>query len=196
MYVRVLGVMVLSLAMTCSASANLTLIATLNGANEAPTPVASPGTGFATAVHDAGTDSLAVNLSFSGLSSNTTNAALDCCATFSTSSGVALDFAGLGFPVGVTSGSFSHTFDLTDASTYTASYLLDSGGTAELAANRLLGSMQRLALPGLGIAYINIGTTMHPDGELRGNFRVLPEPATLVMLLCGVAAICTTRRRR
>jgi hypothetical protein len=58
---------------------SITFVANLTGANEVP-PVASPGTGFAAVVLDPTAQTLQVNATFSGLTSNTSAAHIHCCA--------------------------------------------------------------------------------------------------------------------
>jgi hypothetical protein len=158
--------------------------------------VSTLGGGFVTAEHDSGPSTLEVDLHFSGLTSNVTGAQIRCCSALDTTGGVAIDLADFGFPIGAPSGTFHAIIPLYEESSYEPAFWQASGGTGVLAHNVLVGSMQRLPLPGLGIAYFELQTTMHPGGELRGNIIEAPEPATLVMLLCGAAAVCATRRRR
>ncbi len=167
----------------------------LNGLQENPA-VATPATGFGTAQYDSVANTLAVSLSFSGLTSPSNNAHIHCCATSTgTNSGVAIDFPSVGFPIGVTSGSFSHVFDLGLDSTYNNTYRTNSGGTANGARDRLLDSFRGLTGGNLGIAYFNIHTTNFPGGEIRGNISPVPEPTTLVMLLVAAAGCCLRRSR-
>jgi hypothetical protein len=155
--------------------------ATLDGSQENP-PVATTGTGTGTAIYDPMTQMLNVDVNFSGLMGDTTNAHIHCCAAdASMNAGVAVHFVPHGFPLGVTSGSFSHQFDLSMASSYDAGYLAASGGTAALARDRLLDAMRTGVANNMNIAYFNIHTSFRPGGEIRGN--IVPEPAALLMLL-------------
>jgi hypothetical protein len=119
-----------------------------------------------------------------------------------TNSGIAIHFVPNGFPLGVTSGSFSHTYDLSLASSFDAGFLAASGGTATLARDRLLNAMRvgvaNDPLPGdSSIAYFNIHTSFRPGGEIRGNIIPgIPEPASALLLLCGMMFGVAARRSR
>jgi hypothetical protein len=80
------------------------------------------------------------------------------------------------------------TFDLSDTASYNASFLTANGGTASGAMNALLAGLDE------GKAYLNVHTSEYPGGEIRGFF--VPEPASGSLLLCGLAALATVRRRR
>src|SRR5712671_7788845 len=109
----------------------ITFVGSLTGANEVP-PVPSPGTGLATVVLDSTAQTLQVNATFSGLTSNTTAAHIHCCAPLGTNAMVATMVpAFLGFPLGVTSGTYSPPvfFDLTQSSFYNLAFVTAHGGT-------------------------------------------------------------------
>ena len=197
MKTRIVAAIGLLLALNTSASAiTETFVGTLTGAQENP-PVATSGTGMGTAIFDSVANTLAVNVTFSGLGSNTNNAHIHCCAADAMmNAGVALDFVAPGFPLGVTSGAFSHTFDLGQTSSYNGPYLTASGGTANGARDRLLNSMRRQTGGNLGIAYFNIHTVNNGGGEIRGNISLIPEPATVLLLAVGTLAIIPARRPR
>ena len=76
----------------------ITFTATLAGANEVPA-VPSPGTGLATVILDATAQTLQVNVTFSGLTSNTVAAHIHCCPPLGTNAGVATTVPAFpGFP--------------------------------------------------------------------------------------------------
>jgi hypothetical protein len=119
-----------------------------------------------------------------------------------TNAGIAIHFVPNGFPLGVTSGSFSHTYDLSVASSFDPGYLAASGGTADLARDRLLNAMRvgvaNDPLPGdSSIAYFNIHTSFRPGGEIRGNIVPgIPEPSAFLLLLVGLVPAAFARRGR
>jgi hypothetical protein len=111
---RLLVAAVLSL-FTGFAFGAVLFVANLSGANEAP-PNASPGTGTALAIYDGTLHTLHAEAIFSGLLGPTSAAHIHCCTATPgvAPAGVATQVPSfVGFPLGVTSGSFSNTYDLT-----------------------------------------------------------------------------------
>jgi hypothetical protein len=93
----------------------------------------------------------------------------------------------VGFPLGVSSGSFDNTLDLTLNSSYNPVYVTANGNTtagAELALMTAIGS---------GQAYWNIHSTFLSPGEIRG-FIVAPSPG--VATAAGVFGLGVLARRR
>lgn len=176
------------------AAANATIIvysAQLTGAAEAP-PNASPGTGTAIVTIDDVLNTMRVQVTFAGLLGTTTAAHIHCCTALplTGTAGVATTtptFAG--FPLGVTSGSYDSTLDLTAASSYNAAFVTASGGTVALAMARLLANIAT------GQTYFNIHTTTFGGGEIRG-FLTVPEPATLSLMALGLLGAGFARRRK
>jgi hypothetical protein len=44
--------------------------------------------------------------------------------------------------------------------------------------------------------YYNVHTTDHPGGEIRGQLTLIPEPASCMLCLIGIASFGTLRRRK
>jgi hypothetical protein len=186
----------------CGSANAQDFFATLSGVAENPDVVTSAH-GRGKASYDPGTQMLTVDLRYSGLTEPTTDAHIHCCATSDlTNAGVAIGFTGgNGFELGKTSGEYIHTFDLGLQSTYNATYFANSGGTVAQARDRLLNAMnfglENNPLPGdSSIAYFNIHTGFRPGGEIRGNIFPVPEPASLMLVACGLAMIGIQRRSR
>jgi hypothetical protein len=88
-----------------------------------------------------------------------------------------------GFPLGVTSGTYDHTFDMTLATSYNPAYVTANGGTIASAEAALLAAM--LA----GESYLNIHTTSFPGGEIRGFLSVPDAAETAALLVMGLFAM-------
>jgi CHRD domain-containing protein len=141
--------------------------ADLNGANQNP-PVASSGTGNVKVTWNTDTNQMTVDVSFSGLTTGTTASHIHCCVAPPGNAGVATTTPSFpGFPLGVTAGTYSRTFDLTSPTSFNAAFITAHGGTTAAAAAALLAGIRA------GQAYLNIHTTMFPGGEIRG---FLQEP--------------------
>ena len=162
----------------------------LDGPSEAP-PNASPGTGSAEIILDTDLLTMRIIASFQGLIGNTTNAHIHCCTAVpeAGTAGVATQTPSfIGFPLGVTSGTYDHTFDMTLAGSYNPAFIGAHGGTPALAYTDLIAGFDA------DKAYLNIHTTVVPGGEIRGFLQQVPEPTTLSLL--GIAAAGLAWRRR
>lgn len=171
----------------------------LNGPNE-PTPSAGVGSGFVQ--YDDVLHTLSLGVSFSGLTnltsggaaSSTTashiHAATNNVPPFTGTAGVATTTPSFtGFPLGVTSGTFTNTLDLTLASSWNPSFVTANGNIATAEVN-LFSAMQS------GHAYWNIHSTAFPSGEIRGFLIAVPEPSTAALLGGAGAAFLAWRRTR
>lgn len=165
--------------------------ANLSGPAESP-PNASPATGFAQVTFDDVANTMNVDVSFSGLTGTTTASHIHA-ATLTPGSGTAgvatttPYFAG--FPIGVTSGTYNNTLDMTQASSYNSAYITANGGTVASAETALLSAM--LA----DEAYLNIHTTTFGGGEIRGFLTLVPEPGVVTLLVVGTAIPAIWRLR-
>jgi hypothetical protein len=191
--VKRLAVFALALAVPVAASATtFTYYSILSGAAESP-PTGSAGTGSATVIYDDVAHTLAVTADFSGLTGTTAAAHIHCCflpPPASPNAGVATTVPSFpGFPLGVTFGGYSQTFDLTQASSFNPAFITANGGTPA-------GAEARLALGlSLGQTYFNIHTSSFLGGEIRGDLALIPEPGTLVLVGLGTAGLAVVRRR-
>ena len=170
-----------------AASAGVITYSALLGNFESP-PTGSPGTGFASVTVDSVLNTMLVNVTFSGLTSGDTASHIHCCIAQGGNAGVATTTPTFtGFPSGVTSGTYSHLFDLTLASSYNPAFVTAEGGTVAGAEAALLAGLAA------NQTYLNIHTTNNPGGEIRG-FLAAPEPGTF--LLAGVVLAGFLIRRR
>jgi hypothetical protein len=164
----------------------------LDGPSESPAN-ASPGTGFADVKYDNVAHTLFIDLSFSGLTGPTTASHIHA-ATVSPGTGTAgvatttPYFAG--FPIGVTSGTYLNTLDLTSASSYNPSYVTANGGTTASAEAALALAMAS------DEAYLNIHSQTFGGGEIRGFLQAVPEPSSAALLGLSGAIIAWAGRRR
>ena len=138
----------------------------LNGPTEFPSNN-SAGIGFGTASYDDVAHTLQLGLAFSGLTGNTTASHIHAPTAnpfnVTNTAGVATTtptFAG--FPLGVKSGTYTNTLDLTLASGYNPAYVTANGGnttTAEVALTTAIAQ---------GRAYWNVHSSIFSGGEIRG----------------------------
>ena len=135
----------------------------LSPLNENPAHPESSATGTAQVIWDTSTHLMTVNVTFAGLTTPNTAAHIHCCVASPGTTGVATTVPTFtGFPSGVTSGTYTHTFDMTSLTSYNPAFVTAHGGTAVGAEAALLAGMQA------GQTYLNIHTTMFPGGEERG----------------------------
>jgi len=156
---------------TCYVTNAQIYTASLSGAKESP-PNSSPGTGSAVVTIDGGAMTMSVHVTFSGLMAPTTASHIHApTAVPGTGTvGVATTLPTFtGFPLGVTSGTYDHIFDMTLASSYNPAYMAANGGTPSSAFAALQAALAN------GKAYLNIHTTAVPSGEIRGFLASCPS---------------------
>jgi hypothetical protein len=170
----------------------VTFVTSLTGPAESP-PNASPGIGTAVVTINDVTNIMDVNVSFSGLLGTTTASHIHCC-TAVPGTGTAIVATEVpffdSFPIGVTSGSYIHQFDLLDLASYNPAFANANGGTAAGAEAALLTGLNA------GEAYLNIHTTVVPGGEIRGFLTAIPEPGTWALTILGAGLVGAALRRR
>jgi hypothetical protein len=143
-----------------------------------------------------------VKISFSGLTSGTTAAHIHCCLASPFLPNVNVPVATTiptfpGFPLGVTSGTYDQTFDLTANSTYNLINMPPGN-----AGNPFLGTSAATAVPVFvaallnGETYLNIHTSNFPTGEIRGFLAPVPLPAALPLFATGLGAFALLAWRR
>ena len=189
------GIAALGLLAAVGAAGATDYTAILTGPDESPSNT-SPGIGAAKVSFDLSSHTLIVNVAFAGLEGDSTASHIHCCTT-SPGSGTAAVATELpsftGFPLGVTTGAYSHTFDTALTSSWNPSFVSSNGGTAagaEAAFNAGLMS---------GSAYLNIHSTTFPNGEIRGFLHPVspvPEPTGLALLAAGIPVVALARRRQ
>ncbi|MEP6810603.1 MAG: PEP-CTERM sorting domain-containing protein, partial [Chthoniobacterales bacterium] len=98
----------------------------------------------------------------------------------------------MNFPLGVTSGSYNMTFDMTLASTWNPAYVTANGGTTAGAEAAFVSAVNS------GTSYLNIHSTTFGGGEIRGFWAPVPEPTTVSLLAVagGLGLLGAWRARR
>jgi hypothetical protein len=136
-----------------------------------------------------------VQIDFTGLLGTTTATHIHCCTVtpFSLTAGVATVVPSFtSFPLGVTSGTYDVTYDMTLAGSWNPSYVTANGGTTASAEAALFAGFAA------GRAYVNIHSNLFPGGEIRGFLEpeAVPEPGTMLLAGAAFAGLIAVRRRR
>jgi len=180
-------------ALTVSSQAAIAVYETfMDGPSEAP-PNASPGTGWSVLTFDTTAMTMRLEASFTGLTGTTTAAhihAPTAVAGVGTASVATQVPSFVGFPLGVTSGVYDNTFDMTLTTSYNGSFITNNGGTTTAAFAALMSYVDA------GRAYLNIHSSTFGGGEIRGFYAPVPEPMTLAVIGLGAAALVRKRARR
>lgn len=180
-----------------ASAAPMSFGAILLGSNEVPSN-ASPGIGDAFIVIDPVANTMLVDVTFSGLLGTTTASHIHCCLASPGLTGASVGVATTtptfpGFPLGVTNGSYSQTFDMTLASSYNSAFIastFDPAHTVAGAEAALFAGIES------DESYLNIHTTVVPGGEIRGILVPVPEPVTWTLFGAGLAGTAAVRRRK
>ena len=190
---RYIAALILAL-LSSSSYASLTFIAELSGPKEAP-PNASLGSGAATVIFDEVAHTMRVVVTFQDLLGTTTMSHIHCCTDVAgvATAGVATTTPTFtDFPLGVNSGNYDHTFDMTQASSYNAPFITNNGGTTASAEAALLAGVEA------GKAYLNVHSSTFGGGEIRGFLAPLPvpEPGTYALFGVGLVTLAFAARNR
>jgi hypothetical protein len=164
----------------------------LNGANEAP-PNDSPAIGFSKLFLDTDAHTLRITAWFEGLVGTTTMAHIHAPTAVPETGtiGVATELPSFtGFPLGVTSGTYDHTFDTTALATWNPTFVTNFGGGTALGAEAAF-----LTALLAETAYLNIHTTFRGGGEIRDFYAQVPEPGTWALMIAGFGLAGAVLRR-
>lgn len=161
-----------SLVLVMPAAALTTQFAAhLDGASETP-PNPSPAFGDAQVTLDDSVFTVAVHVTFSGLSAPASAGHIHCCTAVPGTGNVGVRVGFTGFPA-ATSGTYDNTFVLSSA-----------------AFTSLLTGIEE------GRSYVNIHDSNFPGGEIRGFLQPVPEPATWALMLGGFGLVGAAMQRR
>ncbi|WP_150051405.1 MULTISPECIES: CHRD domain-containing protein [Methylomonas] len=161
----------------------------LSGAAEVPS-VSTPATGSGSVSFDLDLKTMRIQMTFDNLTGTTTAAHIHCCTLPGSNTGVAtITPTFTGFPLGVSSGNYDFTYDLTQTASYSAGFLAANGGTADGAMAALLTGADN------GLAYFNLHTSTFGGGEIRGWLQpaAVPLPAAAWLFAGGLIGLLPLR---
>lgn len=181
------------------AAHELKYAAPLSSNNVLPTPNASPATGSVLVTIDLDLVTMRVEANFSGLLGSVTAAHIHCCVDWSwvTYAGYNTEVATqlpsfIDFPLGVTAGTYDHTFDMALASSYNPAFITNHEGFVPVAFSDLIGGFLN------GLVYFDLHTNLFPEGEVLGflsRVGAVPEPESYALLLAGLGVLSVFARR-
>jgi len=171
----------------CAAPASAASYTTIATGQQAGTN--STSIGAAVIDFDSASHQLHIGAAFSALQGLSSGANIQWSGTGDTLASL------LAFPLGVSTGAYSHNFNTTLDTTWNPTFLSANGGNAAGAEAAFLAGLAT------GTAWLNISSTAYPAGEIRGTLNLVPtaavpEPASLMMLGLGAPAMLLLARRR
>jgi hypothetical protein len=185
-----------ALTFATAAQAHLTLFS----GTFAPEAPGATGTGTLSMEYDEDARTLFIDATWSGLSGTTSTAHIHCCTALPNTgtAGVALATGGIlpGFPLGVSSGSYTRLIDLSLTSNYSSGFVTSSAGFGGLTDPDEAAEARLIANLSSGQAYFNIHSTTFGSGEIRSFVTVVPEPGSWALMALGLAGIAGVARRR
>ena len=165
-----------------SAQAQITSYTTTLSGSAEDMPNASTGTGSVTVTINTSLSTMRVQCAFSGLSGTTTAAHIHAPTRVANTGNASVATTTpnfIGFPSGVSSGTYDQTFNMLMTNSYGAGFLNVHGGSTVGAFLTLQAALNEEK------SYFNIHTSLYPGGEIRGFLK----PVNLMALSATSPAI-------